>query len=91
MSCLGHDEQTSARNSLAEDSPKPRLQSPEEAILHVKTVMCKSANSSLLLLLSILIALQLQRQTINAIHQELRIAHCTADKPVGQPRKLENK
>ena len=51
----------------------------------------KRANSSLLLLLSMLIALQLQRQTINAMHQELRIAHRTADKPVGQLRKLENK
>jgi hypothetical protein len=75
-----------ARHSLAKGSPKPRLQSPEEAVLHVKR-----ANSSLLLLLSMLIALQLQRQTINAMHQELRIAHRTADKPVGQLKKLENK
>ena len=35
-----------------------------------------------------LIVLQVQQQTINAMHQELRMAHHTADKLVGQTRKL---
>src|SRR5271154_2974404 len=91
MSCLGQDDKNPARHSL-EDSHEPRLQSPEEAILHVKNGICKRDDSSLLLLLSMLIVLQVQQQTMNAMHQELRVAHRTADKPVGQLRKLvENK